>query len=88
MNGHRRITASLYPLIFILLFWADFSPAGHVSAEKNPAPYDRVIIIAVDGAGASLQEGSTPNFDRIFADGCVTYDARATVPTMSVLPLL
>ena len=83
MNRHRRITARHYPLIFILLFWAAFSPAGHVSAEKNPAPYDRVIIIAVDGAGASLQEGSTPNFDRIFADGCVTYDARATVPTMS-----
>ena len=52
-------------------------------AETNPEPYDRVIIIAVDGAGTAFRKADTPNFDRVFGNGCITYEARATVPTKS-----
>ena len=52
-------------------------------AEEGGAPYERVIIFAVDGAGAAVSKVDTPNFDRIFGEGCVTYEAKATIPTMS-----
>ena len=57
--------------------------AGRAGAEVNPQPYDRVIIFGLDGAGAKIQEGKTPNFDRIFGDGAITYEARAPLPTVS-----
>ena len=50
-----------------------------VGAEERTPKYDRVIIFGVDGVGALIPETETPNFDRIFADGRVTYDAFSNV---------
>ena len=43
----------------------------------------RVIIIGVDGAGTFFRQANTPNIDRIFADGAVSYDVLTSNPTVS-----
>lgn len=45
--------------------------------------YDRVVIFGVDGAGDYFAHANTPNFDRIFAGGAVTYRALSQYPTIS-----
>jgi len=45
--------------------------------------YKHVIVIGIDGAGAFIKDADTPFFDRIFANGAVTYHALASNPTIS-----
>ena len=45
--------------------------------------YDRVLIIGVDGAGGYFGEIDTPNFDRVFGNGSVTYQGLSQNPTVS-----
>ena len=45
--------------------------------------YDRVLIIGVDGAGGYFGEIDTPEFDRVFGNGSVTYSGLAQKPTTS-----
>ena len=42
-----------------------------------------VIVIGVDGAGAWFKDADTPNFDRIFSKGAVTFKALSSKPTIS-----
>ncbi|MBE6540858.1 MAG: nucleotide pyrophosphatase [Ruminococcaceae bacterium] len=46
-------------------------------------PYKRVVLIGVDGAGAFFKKAETPNIDRIFENGAVTYDAVTATPSVS-----
>ncbi len=45
--------------------------------------YSHVIVVGIDGAGAFIKDADTPHFDRIFANGAVTYRALASNPTIS-----
>jgi len=45
--------------------------------------YSHVIVVGIDGAGSFIKDADTPNFDRIFANGAVTYSALASKPSIS-----
>ncbi len=45
--------------------------------------YKHTIVIGVDGAGGWFKDADTPNFDKIFANGAVTYKALSSRPTIS-----
>ena len=66
----------------VLIVSAVFLFSGSM-AEADKKVYDRVIIFGVDGAGTSVRNVDTPNFDRIFGEGAVTYEAKASVPSNS-----
>ena len=45
--------------------------------------YDRVVLLGVDGAGTFFRDTDTPNLDRIFRRGAVSYDVLTAAPTIS-----
>ena len=45
--------------------------------------YKHVVIIGVDGAGSFFKDTDTPNMDRIFADGAITYTGITETPSIS-----
>ena len=45
--------------------------------------YKHVVVLGVDGAGSYFKAAETPNIDRIFESGAITYDMRVTSFTSS-----
>ena len=45
--------------------------------------YKHVVIVGVDGAGTFFQNADTPNLDRIFENGAVSYTALTSNPSIS-----
>ena len=45
--------------------------------------YSHVIVVGVDGAGSRFKDADTPNFDHIFENSAVTYNALSSKPTIS-----
>ncbi len=71
---------------------ASTDPESGISAETDvQAPvegeddfvYKYAVIIGVDGAGAFFKNADTPNLDKIFKNGSVTYKATASTPSIS-----
>lgn len=48
-----------------------------------PRKYSHVIVVGVDGAGGWFKDADTPNFDKIFSKGSVTFNALSSKPTIS-----
>lgn len=68
---------------FILLFLA-FAINAHVLAGDARQPVQTVIIIGVDGLSPrGLDEGLTPNMNRLIAQGSTSFRARGVLPTSS-----
>ena len=45
--------------------------------------YKHVIVIGVDGAGSFFNKSETPNIDKIFADGAISYKVLTENPSIS-----
>ncbi len=45
--------------------------------------FSHVIAVGVDGAGSWIRTADTPNFDKIFENGAITYRALSSRPTIS-----
>ncbi len=43
----------------------------------------RVVLVGVDGGGAFFKQADTPNLDRIFANGAITYTCLTSNPSIS-----
>ena len=67
-------------LSFLLVIPAS---AATGTANGSYGAYKHVVIIGVDGAGTYFEKVDTPNFDRIFANSAVRYNARTELITVS-----
>lgn len=83
MNRMKETVRLACILLLILCSGGYLSACAAERAEAEAMVYDRVVIIGVDGAGSWFQKADTPNFDRIFENGAVTYEMHAAVPTSS-----
>jgi len=54
-----------------------------ITEDLVKGTYKHVVIIGVDGAGAYFKNANTPNIDRIFENGAVTYKMLTSNPTIS-----
>ncbi|MBP3377622.1 MAG: alkaline phosphatase family protein [Clostridia bacterium] len=59
------------------------APETDAPVSQVSTTYDRVILIGVDGGGAFFADTDTPNMDKIFADGAVTYTCQSATPSIS-----
>ncbi len=82
----KKLVSVFLCLVLVLTCAVPALAGGEDPAEAKSASfgaYDHVFIIGVDGAGYFFDDVETPAFDRIFADGAITYTARAETVTVS-----
>ena len=80
-------TISLLLSLLLIVSLVPMAAAADGTAAKSRkgsfGAYKHVYIFGVDGAGGAIERVDTPNFDRIFGEGAVKYNARAEVYTDS-----
>ena len=79
----KKIVALLLAVILLLGCLPMAFAADEADETSSFGAYERVFIIGIDGAGSFIQDATTPNFNRIFADGAVDYRARTEMITIS-----
>ena len=57
--------------------------AAHGELLPTDTKYKYVVVIGVDGGGTFFNQTSTPNIDKIFANGAVSYDTLTSNPSIS-----
>ena len=67
--------------LVVLMVFPAFAAAD--SDTDSFGAYKHVVILGVDGAGTYFDKADTPNFDRIFAEGAVRYNAKTEFVTVS-----
>lgn len=94
---HKVVTAATASVLVIAVFFACLGALFFTRFSKGTVPteedlvvlrnggyiYDRVAVIGIDGAGGWFDKCDTPNFDRIFSDGSVTFTGLSQYPTTS-----
>ena len=70
-------------LFFSLIACAMFFTCGQVLSADSGKKISHVVIIGVDGGGAFFKEADTPNLDKIFENGAVSYEVITSKPTIS-----
>ncbi|MBQ9371037.1 MAG: alkaline phosphatase family protein [Thermoguttaceae bacterium] len=58
-------------------------PSVNGNASAADTGIKRVVLIGVDGGGSFFKDADTPNMDRIFKNGAITYDCVTSKPTIS-----
>ncbi len=57
--------------------------SNSANAADEKSKIKRVVLIGVDGAGAFFKDADTPNMDKIFQNGAVSYTVVTSKPTIS-----
>ena len=55
----------------------------NIGGDNMVKKHSHIIVVGIDGAGSFIKDADTPNFDRIFANGAVTYNALSSNPAIS-----
>ena len=70
-------------LLLCAALLAAFVPAVFAADASTKGAYKHVVIVGIDGAGRFVEQADTPEFDRIFKNGALTYTARTETKTDS-----
>lgn len=65
---------------------ADTTDTNDSVTEDNKQPtfkYEHVVLLGVDGGGTFFRNTDTPNIDRIFENGAISYNVLTSDPTIS-----
>ena len=60
-------------LLLCAALLAAFVPAVFAADASTKGAYKHVVIVGIDGAGRFVEQADTPEFDRIFKNGALTY---------------
>ena len=85
LNADGKVDLSDVVLLLQHVLFPDLYPlaGSDTGTEEDRYVYKHVVILGVDGGGTGFREADTPNLDRIFENGSVTYKAQCMFPSIS-----
>ncbi|MBQ7599649.1 MAG: alkaline phosphatase family protein [Clostridia bacterium] len=83
LNRDGNVDLSDVVLLLQHYLFPDLYPLPGSENADDRYIYKHVVILGVDGGGAAFKQADTPNLDRIFENGSVTYTAQCMTPSIS-----
>ena len=83
LNGDGSVDLGDVVLLLQHVLFPDLYPLAAAETSGERYIYKHVVILGVDGGGAFFEQADTPNLDRIFENGSVTYEAQCMYPSIS-----